>query len=223
MKRLLKIVLLGIAAGASIGLGGLAFLACKAQPEAGALGHIAGSFMFSIGLLCVCSFGFFLFTGKVGYAFDNKPSYLLDLLAGYLGNIIGAEAIGYICFSIPAFRTGVMGAAAYSIAQTRISEGFFAPLMWGFICGIFVYVAVDLFKKKPGVVGTLGLILAVAAFVVIGSEHCIANIFYFSAANSWTWETILNVLLVTIGNSLGAIAIRQLVRLTEQKTAEKAE
>ena len=68
MKRLLKIVLLGIAAGASIGLGGLAFLACKAQPEAGALGHIAGSFMFSIGLLCVCSFGFVLFTGKVGYA-----------------------------------------------------------------------------------------------------------------------------------------------------------
>jgi hypothetical protein len=41
--------------------------------------------------------------------------------------------------------------------------------------------------------------------------------FYFSAANSWNWQTILNVLLVTIGNSLGSIAIRQLVKLTEPK------
>ena len=220
MKRFLKTVLLGIAAGACIGLGGLAFLACKAQPEAGAFGHVLGSFMFSIGLLCVCSFGFFLFTGKIGYVFDNKKSYLLDLLAGYLGNIIGAEAIGYICFAIPAFRTGAMGATAYGIAQTRVNEGFFAPLMWGFICGIFVYVAVDLFKKKPGVTGTLALIFAVAAFVVIGSEHCIANMFYFSAANCWNWQTILNVLLVTIGNSLGSIAIRQLVKLTEPKPEE---
>ena len=217
MKNFLKTALLGIAAGASIGLGGLAFLACKSYTDAGALGHIMGSFMFSIGLLCVCSFGFFLFTGKIGYVFDNKPKYLLDLLAGYLGNIVGAEAIGYICFSIPAFRNGAMGTAAYQIAETRMNEGFFAPLMWGFICGIFVYFAVDLFKKKQGVTGTIGLVLAVAAFVVIGSEHCIANMFYFSAANSWNWITILNVLLVTIGNSLGAIAMRQLVKLTEPK------
>ena len=62
MHRFLKTFLLGIAAGASIGLGGLAFLACKAFAEPAVIGHVVGSFMFSIGLLCVCSFGFFLFT-----------------------------------------------------------------------------------------------------------------------------------------------------------------
>ncbi len=213
MHRFLKTFLLGIAAGASIGLGGLAFLACKsffAEPVV--IGHVAGSFMFSIGLLCVCSFGFFLFTGKIGYVLDNKPNYLLDLLFGYLGNIVGAVAIGYICYGANCVPYVVQG-----IVELRTNEGPLTPLLLGFICGIFVYFAVDLFKKKPGVIGTLGLIFAVAGFVVVGSEHCIANMFYFSAANAWGGEAILNVLIVTIGNSLGAIAIRQLVKLTEPK------
>ncbi|MBR5991064.1 MAG: formate/nitrite transporter family protein [Bacilli bacterium] len=212
MHRFLKTFLLGIAAGASIGLGGLAFLACKSFAEPAVIGHVAGSFMFSIGLLCVCSFGFFLFTGKIGYAFDNKPNYLLDLLFGYLGNIVGAVAIGYICYGANCVPYVVQG-----IVELRTNEGPLTPLLLGFICGIFVYFAVDLFKKKPGVIGTLGLIFAVAGFVVVGSEHCIANMFYFSAANAWGWEAILNILIVTIGNSLGAIAMRQLVKLTEPK------
>ena len=212
MHRFLKTFLLGIAAGASIGLGGLAFLACKSFSEVAVIGHVAGSFMFSIGLLCVCSFGFFLFTGKIGYVFDNKPNYLLDLLFGYLGNIVGAVAVGYICYG-----AGCVPYVVQGIVELRVNEGPLRPLLLGFICGIFVYFAVDLFKKKPGVIGTLGLIFAVAGFVVVGSEHCIANMFYFSAANSWNWQTILNVLLVTIGNSLGSIAIRQLVKLTEPK------
>ena len=213
MHRFLKTFLLGIAAGASIGLGGLAFLACKsffAEPVV--IGHVAGSFMFSIGLLCVCSFGFFLFTGKIGYVLDNKPNYLLDLLFGYLGNIVGAVAIGYICYGANCVPYVVQG-----IVELRTNEGPLTPLLLGFICGIFVYFAVDLFKKKPGVIGTLGLIFAVAGFVVVGSEHCIANMFYFSAANAWGGEAILNVLIVTIGNSLGAIAMRQLVKLAEPK------
>ncbi|MBR4812028.1 MAG: formate/nitrite transporter family protein [Bacilli bacterium] len=212
MHRFLKTFLLGIAAGASIGLGGLAFLACKSFAEPAVIGHVAGSFMFSIGLLCVCSFGFFLFTGKIGYVFDNKPNYLLDLLFGYLGNIVGAVAVGYICYGANCVPYVVQG-----IVELRTNEGPLTPLLLGFICGIFVYFAVDLFKKKPGVIGTLGLIFAVAGFVVVGSEHCIANMIYFSAANAWGGEAILNILLVTIGNSLGAIAMRQLVKLAEPK------
>ena len=212
MHRFLKTFLLGIAAGASIGLGGLAFLACKSFAEPAVIGHVAGSFMFSIGLLCVCSFGFFLFTGKIGYVFDNKPNYLLDLLFGYLGNIVGAVAIGYICYG-----ANCVPYVVQVIVELRTNEGPLAPLLLGFICGIFVYFAVDLFKKKPGVIGTLGLIFAVAGFVVVGSEHCIANMFYFSAANAWGWEAILNILIVTIGYSLGAIAMRQLVKLAEPK------
>ena len=61
-----------ILAGVSISIGGTVFLSLDNK--------IVGSIFFSLGLFAVCTFGFNLFTGKVGYIFEQKPSYLLFLL-----------------------------------------------------------------------------------------------------------------------------------------------
>ena len=70
MRKHIKTFLLGILAGASIGLGGLLFtLISNAGYKA------IASACFSIGLLLVCLYGLNLFTGKVGFTLEseNKP------------------------------------------------------------------------------------------------------------------------------------------------------
>ena len=80
--KTLKTFLLAVLAGMSISIGGMVFLSCESK--------VVGAILFTIGLFTVCTFGFNLFTGKVCYALDNKPSYILDLVLIWLGNFAGS-------------------------------------------------------------------------------------------------------------------------------------
>ena len=56
-----------------------------------------GAILFSVGLFVVFTFGLDLYTGKVGYMFNDKPwTYGIDLLLMLVGNFIGALFIGLI-------------------------------------------------------------------------------------------------------------------------------
>ena len=88
--------LLGILAGAAIGLGGfLNLLLVSTGIEAC---RYLGGMVFSIGLFTVCFFGLHLYTGKVGYVMENDRSYALSLVIMYIGNVIGAVGFGYLMF-----------------------------------------------------------------------------------------------------------------------------
>ena len=67
-----------------------------------------------------------------------------------------------------------------------------------------MYVAVDGYKtsKHPAI-----LFLGVAAFILCGFEHCIADMFYFSLAGAWSGRAALCILVITLGNTAGAILI----------------
>ena len=219
--KYLKTFLLGLLAGIAIALGGLVYPAVSSSGGDPTLAKIGGGFLFSLGLMTICGFGLFLFTGKIGYVTDNSPEYLLHLLLGYLGNFVGALTIGYLCYAIPAIRDGAIGAVARGIASSRDvlsgGEPWYSALLLGFLCGFFVYIAVAIYKAKPGVIGLVGLMFAVASFTVMGAEHCIANMFYFSISNGWSGGTILNVLLVTVGNSGSAILFHVLLKFALPK------
>ena len=75
-------ILSGILAGISISTGGTIFVLCESK--------IIGALFFTVGLFCVCAFGFYLFTGKVCYVFDNDRSYAISLPFMWIGNLIGA-------------------------------------------------------------------------------------------------------------------------------------
>ena len=60
MKKL-PLLVSAFLAGMSIGFGGLAFLSVDNK--------VIGAALFTVGLFCVCTFGFHLFTGKVCYVF----------------------------------------------------------------------------------------------------------------------------------------------------------
>ena len=59
--------------------------------------------------------------------------------------------------------------------------------------------------------------MCVIVFILCGFEHCIANMFYFSVARSWSFKTILYTFVMILGNSIGSILIALYDRYIREK------
>ncbi len=205
----------GIYAGLAIGLGSFLFVLCSRFSN-----KALGSFLFGIGLTLVCTLGLFLYTGKIAYITNNKnkKSYSLQLLLGWLGNLVGACALGYLTLLVCKIcHFDNMINSANKVASSRFIDlgnggaKSYLTFIKSIFCGTCVYLAVNNFKtKNPFIFRLLFLLFNVFVFVYGGFEHCIANMYYISFANAWNIQTIVNVLLVTLGNSVGAIVINAL-------------
>ena len=91
----------GILAGLSIGLGGFLYIILSHYVP-GEGGKALGSLFFGVGLFLVCTFGFSLYTGKIGLIYEEKKdlTFYLSLPVMLIGNAIGAIALGYLCYFI---------------------------------------------------------------------------------------------------------------------------
>ena len=198
-----KIFLNAILAGLFIGIAGTV---CMAVPN-----PVMGAFLFGFGLLTIVSYGFKLYTGAIGYLAiqgKNAPRYLVELLLIWLGNLIGCFAVGQLVRqtrSFPAFAERVS-----AVCAAKAGDSITSWLILSFFCGILMYVAVETFKRKeelPSLVRTAVLFLCVAIFILSGYEHCIANMYYFSAADAWSWKALGAIGVMTLGNSLGGMLL----------------
>ncbi len=204
-----KKLLLSFLAGIAIACGGLIFLLIKSLDSSSIVSIIA-SYSFSVGLLLVLFFGLWLFTGKIGYVFEGKFS-IFDYLIMFLGNFVGAMLIGYLAYFILK-NTSIYELNYISTFDKTEGFKFWNLLQSGIFCGMFVYGAVEAFKIKKLHV-SIRIILVVAligTFVVLKLNHCIANIFYFSFANLWSWKGLLFIFVNTLANSIGAIILNSL-------------
>lgn len=193
----------GVLAGLCITLGGCVLLGCESR--------YVGALLFSVALLTICMFGFSLYTGKVGYIVDNhSKSDVLALLSGLLGNAIGCFIFGLLArVALPA-----LAAKAELMVLGKLEQPFLQALIRAFFCGVLMYIAVRMYKEKGSV---LGIFVCVPAFILSGFEHSIANMFYFAAALSISGESLLYLLIIILGNSLGGWCIPLLEKLTKEK------
>lgn len=197
-----KFLLNGFFAGVFIGIAGTVYLSV-ADP-------VAGAVLFSLGLLGILAFNFKLFTGAVGYLAiqkRNAPHYLLELLYIWLGNLAGCFAVGTAIRCTRSFAA--ISERVTAISAAKLTDSPESLLILAFFCGILMFSAVDLFKNEllPPIVRTLMVMLCVTVFILCGFEHCIANMYYFSAAAVWNLDTLLTVLLMSFGNALGGMLI----------------
>ena len=197
MKDNFKILVRAILAGVMISIGGTIFLVCESK--------LLGAFLFSIGLYAICAFGLNLYTGKIGYVIDNKPKYLIELGITLLGNLIGTIGCGYLLFLT---RQGdKLRGVASSISEVKLNDNLLSIFILAVFCGIIMYLAVDLFKRLTDFGKYMGIFMGITVFILAGFEHCVANMYYFSAANMWGWKTILYVFIMILGNSVGSILL----------------
>ena len=221
----LKVFLFAVLAGLSIGLGGFLYLLITwGLPNE--LGKALGSAAFSVGLFLVCTFGLWLYTGKIGNVFEGKQkaSFYISLPICLIGNAVGAIGLGYLCFAI--FRQTDLLAVAINAASGRLAlNNFYDYLSFclrSTLCGFCVYMAVKLFARnrlKP--LGISMLVFFVFLFVYCGFQHCIANMFYLAFANTYgNGMAYVSLLLAILFNSFGPILGIAVFRLIETKKAE---
>ena len=231
MKEYGKTLLFGIYAGMAISFGGLLNIVANTILSSATIwGRILGSLLFPIGFTLVCFLSFNLFTGKIGYLFDNDKSYLFFLLLVYIGNILGSLLVGAFCRVV--FGETALMNTANAIADGKLFSLEFLPIIKVFagsvLCGVLVYLAILSYKEfKQVYLKIIGIFLAIGLFVFLKFDHCIANMFYFAFA--WTYGkgvTYLALAVVTLGNSLGAIALnegikafKKLIKKDEQESA----
>lgn len=189
----MKTFINAIIAGIAISMGGVIYLTLE--------NHIAGSFLFSIGLFTIYTFGFNLFTGKVCYIVNEKPSYLLTILIVYIGNFAGTVGTGVV------FRHTKLARLAdhtRELVNIKLSDTLFSTFTMAVMCGIMMCIAVIGYQTiKDGIGKYLSLVLPVMVFILSGYEHSIADMFYFTMGGSWSAKAFLYILIISAGNLAG--------------------
>ena len=209
--RRLNVFIYGILAGIAIGFGGLVFLSIENK--------VTGAIFFTIGMFTVLTQGLNLFTGKVCYVFERDSAYAIDLIFIWLGNLAGAFLTGSLalCTRIAPPLTE----KAVGIAQAKLDDNLFSIFILAVLCNILIFIAVDGYNKNPHEFGKYyAAIFGVAVFIICGFEHCVANMLYFTVAKAWSVKTLLYVIVMTLGNSVGGI-IFPLCRQFKEKSEKQ--
>lgn len=192
-----KTVFNSLAAGLMIAIGGAVFLGCEERT--------LGAVLFTVGLISVVQMELYLFTGKIGFVAEqyNKGD-ALALCIGLAGNYIGATLSGLmVSYALPSSREKAAAMVAKKLTQAPLQT-----FILGLFCGILMYFAIKLYKKKT----MLGVLFAVPVFIVAGFEHSIADMFYVAAARNITVKSFLFLLMVVLGNTVGAMILPLLKR-----------
>ena len=199
----------GIFAGAMISIGGTVFLSCLPTNK------IAGALFFSVALLCICFQGYSLYTGKIGFIIsDHSREAVGTLVFGLLGNVIATLLFGIaLGYAIPSIK-----AVSIPLCEAKLTQEPLAAFIRATFCGILMYQAVSIFNNYNK--NVLGILLCIPVFILSGFEHSIANMFYFATAGIFSPKLCIYILIVILGNSVGAIFC-DLPSIFKKKTQEK--
>jgi formate transporter len=232
-----KTFILAILAGAFIAFGAAFYTAVTANSNISeGITKLIGGITFSLGLILVIVGGAELFTGNnlIVMAWANGKVSLSKMLINwlwvYIGNALGALVIAILMLIAKSHHaaSGAVGLHLLNIAKRKCELDFFQAIASGVLCNILVCLAVWLCFSSKSISGKiLAIIFPISAFVALGFEHSIANIYFILKAllifsfdtnyiqiflgqslsnfESISWYNFIfhNLIPVTIGNVLG--------------------
>ena len=176
-----------VLAGVMISVGGIVYLSCGNK--------YAGALLFSVGLISVVTFGFNLYTGKIGYVLDNNGAFLADTVLSILGNFIGCLFIGLIKQPVGSVE---------KICSAKLEKAPADIFTDAILCGILIFICVDIFKKRNTLIGIL---FCIPTFILSGFEHSVADMFYFVNARMISIKSLIFIVIVIAGNAVGGLLI----------------
>jgi formate/nitrite transporter len=225
---------LAILAGAFIALGAVFATNTAAGSSALPFGvaKLLTGFVFCLGLILVIVGGAELFTGNnlivMAWASGKVTGRALIRNWGivYAGNFIGSMGTAFLVFLSKQYISGggIVGQTALIIANGKASMEFFQAMVLGILCNVLVCLAVWMtFSARSTVDKIATIIFPITAFVAVGFEHSIANMYFVPYGlfikqfdpsfivrtgldvTNLTWGNFLinNLIPVTIGNILG--------------------
>ena len=180
--------------------------------------RLLGGLAFSLGLILVVVAGAELFTGNnfIVMAWVEKKVTTIQLIRNwgivYLANFVGAGGAAVLVYLSGTLAMGDNAVAntALSIAEYKTDISTLQAFVRGILCNALVCLAVWLCFAARDVAGKiLAIVFPVAAFVALGFEHCIANMYFIligiliSDGGISVSEFINNLVPVTLGNIVG--------------------
>ena len=189
---LLSMAMLGMLAGAFIGLGALYYTLVVSDASLSfAVARVLGAVCFSLGLLLVVVAGAELFTGNnlLAMAWADGKVSTAEVLRNW-AVVCAANFVGAAGLALLVFLSGHAGMNGGAIAQSYlkiaiakstmpVAELFFR----GVLCNVLVCMAVWMVLAGRSVVDKFfAIVLPVSAFVAAGFEHSIANMYFFPLA-----------------------------------------
>ncbi len=190
-----KDCLLSVLAGIAISIGCVVFLSVE--------NTVIGAVLFAVGLLTVLAFKLNLFTGKAPYLCQKGYKYIPFMLNVWLGNLIGA-GVSALLIRCTRVCPKIIDRCTI-IAEAKVDDSLLSLFILGVFCGIMMYIAVDNYIVQGGTHNfTSGLVavFCVAAFILAGFEHSVADMFYFILALP-VEEWLLPLFIITAGNIVG--------------------
>src|SRR5215211_4009670 len=182
------VLVLAILAGAFIALGALFFIVVVTHSLSGfGMTRLVGGIAFSLGLILVVIGGAELFTGNnlVAMAWASRRITSRELWRNwglvYLGNAVGAlGTVGLVLLAhVHQLGEGAVGATALAIGRHKAALGFLEAVALGVLCNALVCLAVWLAMGGRTVTDkVLAVVFPITAFVTMGLEHSIANMFF---------------------------------------------
>ncbi len=221
MKKYLYVLLSSILAGCFITCGATVYLVCTnltSDSSLAPLYKVIGSFMFGIGLFTIIHFGFWLYTGKVGYLLNNKLDYLLKVIICFIGNFIGSFILSKLISLTSLGPT--LQSVCEPIVTKKMDSTWYSILIMSMLCGVMIYLAVEGHKKCEYSIGkVLFAFMPIALFILAGFEHVVANVTYFTYASVFSAKVFGYFCIMFVGNALGSLifdlALKGLKKLEE--------
>ena len=183
-----------IAAGMCISIGCICYLSIENK--------VIGALLFSVGLLAILTYGFNLYTGKIGLVKSLADIY--NCIIYLIGNMYGCALTYGLMMMTPIYNN--IQDKLLIIASNKLLIPLPELFILGVICGILMLFAT---KNKSNIVLT---VFCVAVFILIGAEHSVADSFYLLACDS-VFKYLEVVLTVALGNATGAILMNKVIEL----------
>lgn len=210
-----QMLVLAVLAGAFIGFGAAAYTMVMTGVDPGyGPARLLGGVVFALGLILVIVGGAELFTGNALMtmaAVDGliRPRELIrSWVIVYLGNTLGAVGLA-VGFGLSGLLDGPMGATAAKIAAAKLALPPLEAFVRGALCNALVCLAIWLtFAARTAEGKILAILWPIAAFVLLGLEHSVANLYFFpqaalAGAEVPAGAALANLIWVTLGNIVG--------------------
>jgi formate transporter len=188
----LPLVMLGLLAGAFIGLGGLFFVIVKSDASLSyAVSQLLGGLVFCLGLILVVVAGAELFTGNnlLAMAWADGKITTREVLRNWLwvcaANWVGTTALALLVYFSGHTHAngGAIGTTVLKIALSKQSLVWHEAFFKGVLCNVLVCLAVWMAMAGRSVVDkVIAIVFPITAFVAAGFEHSIANMYVMQLA-----------------------------------------
>lgn len=213
-KNLSSLLLQGILAGLFVAIGAIGSLKVSGSIATPGLGDFLGAVVFPVGIITIIVLQAELFTSNCMimtsvYAGQSTMKKIIKILGVVIfGNLIGAVFAALMTVASGMFSDSVINLVTDK-ALHKVSMPAGQLLASAIFCNIIVCMGVCLaYVSKNEMAKIITLWLAITVFVISGTEHVVANMYYlftalFYGAALTAKGIVYNLVIAGVGNFIG--------------------